>query len=104
MGLDIAGMGSPLQSYAAVYGWSITTRLASILDCVRELVRQNRGFFLFFALGGVAVRLAFVYLFPHHAGDSLLYVDIAQNWVHHGTYALTENGVPVPTLIRLPGY
>lgn len=50
------------------------------------------------------MRLFFVYFFPHYAGDSLLYVDIAQNWLHHGSYALTENGIAVPTLIRLPGY
>lgn len=53
---------------------------------------------------GTAVRLVFVFLYPHYAGDSLIYADIAQNWLHHGSYALTENGIAVPTLIRLPGY
>jgi 4-amino-4-deoxy-L-arabinose transferase-like glycosyltransferase len=77
---------------------------ASILVGVRELIRRHRVFFLAFALAGLALRLVFVYVYPHNAGDSLLYADIAQNWLHHGTYALTENGVPVPTLIRLPGY
>lgn len=76
----------------------------AILVAVRELISKNKWFFLAFALLGLALRLLFVYLYPHYAGDSLLYVDIAQNWLHHGSYALTENGVPVPTLIRLPGY
>src|SRR4051812_23561225 len=71
---------------------------------VRELITKNRGFFVCFALLGVALRLVFVYLYPHYAGDSLIYTDIAQNWLHHGTYALTENDLPVRTLIRLPGY
>jgi 4-amino-4-deoxy-L-arabinose transferase-like glycosyltransferase len=71
---------------------------------VRELIRQNRWHFVIFALAGIALRLVFVFWFPHYAGDSLLYSDIAQNWLHQGTYALTENGAAVPTLIRLPGY
>ncbi len=85
-------------------GRSIRLGRAAILVGVRELIRKHRLFFLAFALAGVALRLVFVYLYPHNAGDSLLYADIAQNWLHHGTFALTENGVPVPTLIRLPGY
>jgi 4-amino-4-deoxy-L-arabinose transferase-like glycosyltransferase len=76
----------------------------SILFGVRELTSKHRWFFITLALAGIALRLVFVYRYPHYAGDSLLYTDIAQNWLHHGTYALTENGVPVPTLIRLPGY
>src|SRR3954470_17323173 len=71
---------------------------------VRGMIRKNRGFFICFALLGIALRLVFVYLYPHYAGDSLIYADIAHNWLHHGTYAMTENGVPVHTLIRLPGY
>ena len=71
---------------------------------MRELVRQNRWFFIVFALLGVGLRLFYVYWFPHYAGDSILYADIAQNWLHKGTYALTENDVAVATLIRLPGY
>lgn len=71
---------------------------------MRELIRKHRAFFLAVALAGIALRLVFVYVYPHYAGDSILYADIAQNWLHHGTYALTEKGVAVPTLIRLPGY
>jgi 4-amino-4-deoxy-L-arabinose transferase-like glycosyltransferase len=37
-------------------------------------------------------------------GDSLLYGNIARNWMQHGVYSFTSAGAPVPTLIRLPGY
>jgi hypothetical protein len=56
------------------------------------------------ALLGVALRLWFLLKFPVVSGDSLIYADIAKNWLHRGVFGLTENGVPVPTLIRLPGY
>lgn len=56
------------------------------------------------ALLGVALRMWFVLKFPVVSGDSLIYADIAKNWLHRGIFGLTENGVPVPALIRLPGY
>ena len=54
---------------------------------------------------GFILRLLFVLHVPRIAGDTLLYGDIAKNWMHHGVYgfASTASG-PVPTLIRLPGY
>jgi len=54
---------------------------------------------------GLALRLFFVLHAPRIAGDTLLYGDIAKNWMQHGVYgfATTPSG-PVPTLIRLPGY
>ena len=54
---------------------------------------------------GFLLRLLFVLHVPRIAGDTLLYGDIAKNWMHHGVYgfASTTSG-PVPTLIRLPGY
>jgi hypothetical protein len=36
--------------------------------------------------------------------DSRLYADIAKNWLQHGIYGITNSGVVVPTLSRLPGY
>ena len=54
---------------------------------------------------GLALRLWFV---AHHArisGDTLLYGNIARNWMQHGVYGFSAPaGVPVATLIRLPGY
>jgi hypothetical protein len=58
------------------------------------------------ALGlGLALRLVFVLHAPRIAGDTLIYGDIAKNWMHHGVYGFADSPEgPVPTLIRLPGY
>jgi 4-amino-4-deoxy-L-arabinose transferase-like glycosyltransferase len=53
---------------------------------------------------GVALRLWFVTHTARVVGDSLLYGNIARNWMQHGVYSFTSAGAPVPTLIRLPGY
>ncbi|MCU1286352.1 MAG: hypothetical protein JWO13_2702 [Acidobacteriales bacterium] len=77
---------------------------ASILNSVRELIRKYRWTFLAGSVAAVALRLLFIVRFANINGDSLIYADIANNWLHHGVFALTENGVPVATLIRVPGY
>jgi 4-amino-4-deoxy-L-arabinose transferase-like glycosyltransferase len=58
------------------------------------------------ALGlGLALRLWFVAHAARIAGDTLIYGDIAKNWMEHGVYGFTQTTKgPVPTLIRLPGY
>jgi len=57
---------------------------------------------------GLALRVGWVWKFGLVTGDTLVYGDIAQNWMRHGVYGLTGivKGEPVvrPTLIRLPGY
>lgn len=68
------------------------------------LLRQNWIFFLCATLAALALRLFFVCHFAHLAGDTLVYGDIARNWLTHGVYGLTDNGIIRPTLIRLPGY
>jgi 4-amino-4-deoxy-L-arabinose transferase-like glycosyltransferase len=69
-----------------------------------ELVRRNWAFFLLVTIAGLALRLFFVFRFPHIAGDTWVYGDIAKNWLDHGIFGLTDNGAVRPTLIRLPGY
>jgi len=71
---------------------------------VRELLRKNARFFLFFTAIAFLLRLFFIWKFRFVAGDSFVYGDIARNWMQHGSYAVTEDGARVPTLIRLPGY
>jgi hypothetical protein len=67
-------------------------------------------FFIFCALAaGTALRVWFIHAFPQIQGDSLLYADIARNWLTHGIYGrslLPPGGPPTiaPTLVRLPGY
>jgi Dolichyl-phosphate-mannose-protein mannosyltransferase len=58
---------------------------------------------------GAALRLWFIHAFPQIQGDSLLYADIARNWLTHNIYGRTiphPGGPPAiaPTLVRLPGY
>ncbi len=79
------------------------TRNAYILT-VLELVRKDARFFLAATLAGLALRLAFVLHFPAVVDDSRLYADIAENWLQHGVYGITNSGEVVPTLSRLPGY
>src|SRR5438270_4249173 len=54
---------------------------------------------------GLALRLWFVAHLARVGGDTLVYGNIARNWMQHGVYGFTAPpGAPVPTLIRLPGY
>ncbi len=54
---------------------------------------------------GLALRLWFIAHMARIDGDTLIYGDIAKNWLEHGVYGFTQTGiVPRPTLIRLPGY
>jgi len=71
---------------------------------VGALIQRHRPFFLLFTGAGIALRVWFILGYAVVQGDSLIYGDIAKNWLLHGTYGLsTGNGVQ-PTYIRLPGY
>ena len=71
---------------------------------MRELIRKNTLYFLIVGLAGLALRLLFVFRFPGVVDDSRLYADIAKNWLQHGVYGITNSGVIMATLSRLPGY
>lgn len=68
------------------------------------MVGWHRRFFLLATLAAFALRLIFYFKFPHVTGDSLIYGDIAKNWLDYGTFGLTHSDGVHPTLIRLPGY
>ncbi len=55
-------------------------------------------------LAAIALRLLFALRFPGIVDDSRLYANIAENWLQHGIYGVTDSGVIMPTLSRLPGY
>jgi hypothetical protein len=91
------------------------TGLATLVECgdsigtryiqeVRDQVRQHFRFYLSAFLAALFIRLIFLFWSPRVTADSLIYGDIASNWLHHGIYGLTEAGRIVPTCIRLPGY
>ncbi len=67
-------------------------------------MRKDARFFLAASLAALALRLVFVLHFPAVVDDSRLYADIAENWLQHGVYGITDSGRIMPTLSRLPGY
>ena len=72
---------------------------------MRQLIARHKYIFLAGALAGLLLRLLFLFRWPHVQGDSLIYIDIATNWLLQGIYGMTEaGGVVTPTYIRLPGY
>jgi 4-amino-4-deoxy-L-arabinose transferase-like glycosyltransferase len=80
--------------------WLQTRYILTVL----ELVRKDARFFLAASLLALAFRLVFVLHFPGVVDDSRLYADIAENWLQHGIYGITDSGQIMPTLSRLPGY
>ncbi len=71
---------------------------------MRGLIQNNRKFFQLAIFAALALRLFFVWRFPAVVDDSRLYANIAENWMQHGIYAVTNSGKLMPTLSRLPGY
>ncbi len=69
-----------------------------------DMFRESRKYFLLVTLAAFVLRLFFYVRFPHVTGDSLIYGDIARNWLQHGIYGLSHAEGPRPTWIRLPGY
>lgn len=71
---------------------------------VRETLRKHSRFFLAATLAAIVLRLLFVFRFPAITSDSVVYGDIAKNWLQHGIYGLGGGAGITPTSIRLPGY
>jgi len=68
------------------------------------MLRESKKYFLLITFAAFALRLIFYFKFPHVTGDTLVYGDIARNWLDHGIFGLTHSDGVHPTLIRLPGY
>jgi hypothetical protein len=69
-----------------------------------RMVCDRPVYFLLLTFAGLGLRLFFYFKFPHVTGDTLVYGDIAKNWLDHGIFGLTHSEGVRPTLIRLPGY
>jgi 4-amino-4-deoxy-L-arabinose transferase-like glycosyltransferase len=67
-------------------------------------VLKKARFFAWASLAALGLRLLLVFRFPGVVDDSRLYANIAENWLQHGIYGVTDSGVIMPTLSRLPGY
>lgn len=59
-----------------------------------------------FALAaGLCLRLFFVLKYPvNSSGDTVLYEQMATNWLKHHVYAMNVNGTIAPVDMRMPGY
>ena len=53
----------------------------------------------------LTLRLMLIYKFPmNNAGDSQIYLELAQNWLRANVYGIAVNGQLTPVDIRMPGY
>jgi hypothetical protein len=53
---------------------------------------------------GLCLRLFFVLKYPANSGDTVLYEQMATNWLKHHAYAMDVGGVVRPVDLRMPGY
>ncbi len=53
---------------------------------------------------GLCLRLLFVLKFPANSGDTVLYEQMATNWLQHHVYAMNVDGAVMPVDLRMPGY
>jgi len=53
---------------------------------------------------GLSLRLFFVLKYPANSGDTVLYEQIATNWLKHRVYAMDVGGAVTPVDLRMPGY
>lgn len=69
-----------------------------------RLIRENKLFFFAFGLVGLLLHAYFLHWHFLFEGDSLIYGELARNWLLHSVYGMTDSGVIVPVDIRMPGY
>jgi hypothetical protein len=55
-------------------------------------------------VAGMCLRLFFVLRFPANSGDTVLYEQMASNWLLHHVYAMDVGGQITPVDLRMPGY
>jgi len=55
-------------------------------------------------IAGLCLRLLFVLKFPANSGDTVLYEQIATNWLQHHVYGMNVQDQIVPVDLRMPGY
>ena len=53
---------------------------------------------------GLCLRLFFVLKYPANSGDTVLYEQMATNWLQHHVYAMEVYGQITPVDLRMPGY
>src|SRR5438445_11419361 len=77
--------------------------VCSIVRCV-ALMKRVFSNPLAALTAGLCVRLFLVLKFAANSGDTVLYEQIATNWLKHHVYAMTVGGQITPVDLRMPGY
>src|SRR6267154_3636104 len=77
--------------------------VCSIVRCVALMKRVFSNSIVALA-AGLCLRLYFVLKFPANSGDTVLYEEIATNWLKHHVYAMTVGGQITAVDLRMPGY
>ena len=80
--------------------------LESVCTIVRcdSFMRRNFSSAIAALAAGACLRFFFVLKYPAGSGDSLLYEQIATNWLKYHVYAMNVGGAITPVDIRVPGY
>ena len=79
-------------------------------ECVCSIVRCDSFMKRIFSqhsvalVAGLCLRLFFVLKFPANSGDTVLYEQMATNWLQHHVYAMDVGGQITPVDLRMPGY
>jgi hypothetical protein len=67
-------------------------------------MRRNFSTAIAALAAGACLRFFFVLKYPASSGDTILYEQIATNWLKHHVYAMNVGGAITPVDIRVPGY
>lgn len=67
-------------------------------------MKRSIPFSIIAVAAGIALRLFFVIRFPAAAGDTVVYEQLAENWLKHGVFGMFVAGQLIPVDIRMPGY
>jgi hypothetical protein len=77
--------------------------VCTIVRCV-SFMRRNFSSAIAALAAGACLRFFFVLKYPAGSGDSVLYEQIATNWLKYHVYAMNVGGAITPVDIRVPGY
>src|SRR5215471_5559207 len=89
---------------------ALAGRRVRVLESVHPIVRCDSLMKRIFSnpitalISGLCLRLFFVLKFPANSGDTVLYEQMATNWLKHHVYAMDVGGVVTPVDLRMPGY
>src|SRR5258708_20467843 len=98
--------GCPQAGVGSLSGQSHSVEWNNISRIVRCKVRMKRVFSspVLPIVTGAALRLFFVLKFPAGAGDTVIYDQLATNWLKHAQYAMDVAGHPFSLHIPIPPY